>query len=139
MAQNNFKYTQGISYNKRWQDIHSEEVNLSGAFRAFRGLLASEKDGTAKKLLSFVPSKLDKKEWQKFEKYISKRYQGGTPKKRYSMYYIWQFFDGLAKEYFLDYVEKDNLTDDQKNRLSAARAYLIAERKKTQDEKLENK
>lgn len=139
MAQNNFKYTQGISYTQRWKDVHSEELSLSGAFRAFRGLLASEKESSAKKLLLFIPAKLDKKEWQAFEKYISKRYTNGTPKKRYSMYYIWQYFDGLAKSYFLEYVEKENLTDDQKNRLNAARAYLIAERKKTQDKKTANK
>lgn len=139
MAQNNFQYTQGISYAQRWKDVHSEELSLSGAFRAFRGLLASEKDGTAKKLLLFIPAKLEKKDWQAFEKYIAKRYSNGTPKKRYSMYYIWQYFDGLAKHYFLEYVEKENLTDDQKNRLNAARAYLIAERKKTQDKKAANK
>lgn len=139
MAQNQFKYTQGISYNQRWQDIHSEEVNLSGAFRAFRGLLASEKETSAKKLLLFVPAKLDKKEWQKFEKYISMRYQNNTPKKRYSMFYIWQFFDRLAKEYFLDNIEKVDLTKEQKERLSAAQNYLIAERKKEQDKKAQNK
>ena len=139
MAQNQFKYTQGISYNQRWEDIHSEEVNLSGAFRAFRGLLASEKESSAKKLLLFIPAKLDKKEWQKFEKYISLRYSGGTPKKRYSMYYIWQFFDRLAKDYFLDHIEKADLTKEQKERLTAAQNYLVAERKKTQDKKAQSK
>lgn len=139
MAQNIFKYTQGISYNQRWKDIHSEELNLSGAFRAFRGLLASEKDTSAKKLLLFVPAKLDKKEWQKFEKYIAQRYSNGTPKKRYSMFYIWQFFDRLVKEYFLDHIEKTDLTKEQKERLVAAQSYLIAERKKTQDKKTQNK
>ena len=139
MTQNNFKYTQGISYAQRWQDIHSEEVNLSGAFRAFRGLLASEKDGTAKKLLSFVPAELEKKEWKQFEKYMSMKYQNGTPKKRYSMYYIWQFFDRLAKEYFLENIEKTDLTKEKKERLSAAQAYLIAERKKAQDKKAASK
>jgi hypothetical protein len=139
MTQNNFKYTQGISYSQRWKDVHSEELSLSGAFRAFRGLLASEKESSAKKLLLFIPAKLDKKDWQKFEKYISLRYSGGTPKKRYSMYYIWQFFDKLAKNYFLENIERADLTKEQKERLAAAQNYLIAERKKTQDKKAQNK
>lgn len=139
MAQNQFKYVQGISYNQRWKDIHSEEINLSGAFRAFRGLLASEKETSAKKLLLFVPAKLDKKEWKAFETYISERYKGGAPKKRYSMYYIWQFFDKYAKIYFLDNIEKEDLTKEQKERLTAAQNYLAAERKKAQDKKAQSK
>jgi hypothetical protein len=139
MAQNQFKYTQGVSYNQRWKDIHSEEVNLSGAFRAFRGLLASEKENSAKKLLAFIPAKLNNKEWKLFEAHMANRYSNGTPKKRYSMYYIWQFFDKAAKSYFLDNIEKDNLTDEQKSRLAAAQNYLVAERKKAQDKKAQSK
>ena len=139
MAQNQFKYVQGISYNQRWKDIHSEEVNLSGAFRAFRGLLASEKESSAKKLLLFIPAKLEKKEWKLFETHIAQKYTNGTPKKRYSMYYIWQFFDRLAKDYFLDHIEKADLTKEQKERLTAAQNYLAAERKKAQDKKAQSK
>lgn len=139
MAQNVYKYVQGISYSNRWKDIHSEEINLSGAFRAFRGLLASEKETSAKKLLLFVPAKLDKKEWKLFEAHISQKYTNGTPKKRYSMYYIWQFFDKYAKSYFLDNIEKENLTKEQKERLTAAQNYLAAERKKAQDKKIQSK
>ena len=138
MAQNNFKYVQGISFANRWQDIKSENLSLSGAFRAFRGLLSTEKENSAKRLLSFIPAKLEKKEWKNFETYMSNKYPSGAPKKQYSMYYIFLFFDRLAKNYFLEYVEKDNLTDDQKNRLNAARAYLIASRKETQDKKQSN-
>lgn len=139
MAQNQFKYTQGISYNQRWKDVHSEEINLSGAFRAFRGLLASEKETSAKKLLLFIPAKLDKKEWKLFEAHIAQKYTNGTPKKRYSMYYIWQFFDKYAKSYFLDNIEKAGLTKEQKDRLTAAQNYLAAERKKAQDKKAQSK
>ena len=67
------------------------------------------------------------------------RYQNSTPKKRYSMFYIWQFFDRLAKEYFLDNIEKTDLTTSQKERLKAAQNYLAAERKKAQDKKAQSK
>lgn len=139
MAQNQFKYVSNVSYNQRWKEIHSEEVNLSGAFRAFRGLLASEKENSAKKLLLFIPAKLDKKEWKLFEAHMAEKYSGGTPKKRYSMFYIWQFFDKMAKNYFLDTIEKENLTKEQKDRLTAAQNYLAAERKKAQDKKMQSK
>jgi hypothetical protein len=139
MAQNQFKYVSNISYNQRWKEIHSEEVNLSGAFRAFRGLLASEKESSAKKLLLFIPAKLDKKDWKLFESHMAEKYSDGTPKKRYSMFYIWQFFDKLAKSYFLDNIEKTDLTKEQKDRLTAAQNYLLAERKKTQDKKAQDK
>jgi hypothetical protein len=137
--ENIYKYVQGISYQTRWKEVHSEELSLSGAFRAFRGLLASEKENSAKKLLDFVPSKLDKKEWQQFEKYIAKRYDNGIPKKRYSMFYIWQFFDKLAKIYYLEHIEKTDLTEEKKARLQAAQRYLVASKKEKQDKKAQSK